>query len=658
MPPTPAPEAKDFVKLGKRVEVLAPSKAWREATVCEVHADGATVHYTGYDAQFDEKIPFKSERLRPFGELQVAHLQKLRSTFVYQGSQGHCPGCGVRMQCENPQALGYIPPAKFKVDEEAPKNKLLTPEEEVNLLLKEDGALEQGPFLYPTRATQVTYKVIANVYLDIRKEPDIDADRIEGESLRFGDTFEVSEIRQSPDLKSYLRLADGRGWVFDWAVVKGARMQLVAPVQDAMASIRESRQSYQRVCQRCWSLWQYNECDEIFRPAFGTPAQDELTAESFEEMLTRTLEPALDACVLAVVDVFDFGSSFKMLQYLSKQLHGKKRVRVRIVANKLDLLPKETNLARLKGWVAREAQQAGLNRIRINDVYPVSCHKGQGIIAVTALFEQTDAPAEFYVVGAANAGKSSLLNRFSLRKRKGVGQVAAVKSDGFTVSVLPGTTIQPLVMKYQQGNIKLIDTPGLLVPGSFSERLTLQDLQQVIPQNGGAGRVTLHMDAGRTLFLGGPARIDLVEGRPFQFTVFRSEKLKIHRTQTSRAMDVVAKLAGTVLTPPMSPQRFTDLQPWVQHRFELQGAGWEGACADVVFHGLGWVSITGCGKCIVEAYAPEGVDVTLREEPLLPYEARWTGVKYVGWPGWFTIKGRTTQGHEAGKIRQKVKGKF
>ena len=40
---------------------------------------------------------------------------------------------------------------------------------------------------------------------------------------------EVAEIYRAPDARNYLKLADGRGWVFDWTYVKGVRMQLVEP---------------------------------------------------------------------------------------------------------------------------------------------------------------------------------------------------------------------------------------------------------------------------------------------------------------------------------------------------------------------------------------------------------------------------------------------
>lgn len=36
---------------------------------------------------------------------------------------------------------------------------------------------------------------------------------------------------------------------------------------------------------------------------------------------------------------------------------------------------------------------------------------------------------------------------------------------------------------------------------------------------------------------------------------------------------------------------------------------------------------------MLEAHAPEGVEISQRE-PLMPFEAKWTGVKYRGFPGW------------------------
>lgn len=53
--PTPN-QVEDFCKKGAKIEVLAPSNRWREAQVVRVGGGVAKVHYTGYDAQFDEEV--------------------------------------------------------------------------------------------------------------------------------------------------------------------------------------------------------------------------------------------------------------------------------------------------------------------------------------------------------------------------------------------------------------------------------------------------------------------------------------------------------------------------------------------------------------------------------------------------------------------------
>eukprot|EP00930_Biecheleria_cincta_P073533 TRINITY_DN60810_c0_g1_i1.p1 TRINITY_DN60810_c0_g1~~TRINITY_DN60810_c0_g1_i1.p1 ORF type:complete len:756 (+),score=107.24 TRINITY_DN60810_c0_g1_i1:73-2340(+) len=661
--PISKPQAKpqDFCKKKAKIEILAPSNRWREGTVVAVGRDGVTVHYNGYDTQFDEQIKYSSGRLREFGALHQAKLQEKKQNFVLE-VQGNCPGCGVKLQCRDKLALGYIPPEKIVQEAPAEAPKVLKPEDEVKLLLQEEGVEELStPAVFSTRATQTTYKVIANVYLDIREEPDVNSARVQGESLAYGDTFQAAEIHRGSDARSYFRLADGRGWVFDWGVIRGAKVQLIEPVSDGRSQIKAAREAArQAVCMRCWGLWHYNDCDEVLRPSYGgkgkkAPRED-LSMESFEALLKKTLQPVQEACIIAVVDVFDFGPSFVLLEYLATLLKGKRSIRLRIVANKFDLLPKDASTPRVRAWVAQEAQRAGHRGMKITDVYPVSCHLGWGIKELTRFLDSSNSERETYIVGAANAGKSSLLNRLTLRKRKAVGQIADADAQGFSVSVLPGTTLAPLAMKYNQGKMRLIDMPGLLVPGTYAERLAMQDLKEITPQQNGAFRLTFRMEEGQSILIGGLARLDFAQGKPCDFTVFVCSKVKLHVTRIYKAEAVAKSMAGDQLTPPMDAGRFDSLLPWSPHRFEVAGLGWDEAGADIVFPGLGWVAITGSGEFVVDAHAPEGIKITKRE-PLMPFEAKWTGVRPRA-PGWYRVNGNSTRGFEVGRAREKLKAKF
>lgn len=53
------------------------------------------------------------------------------------------------------------------------------------------------------------------------------------------------------------------------------------------------------------------------------------------------------------------------------------------------------------------------------------------------------------------------------------------------------------------------------------------------------------------------------------------------------------------------------------------------ASTDIVIAGLGWVSVTGVGDCVVKVTVPGCTSVSTRPA-MLPFESRRTGVKFTG----------------------------
>ena len=107
------------------------------------------------------------------------------------------------------------------------------------------------------------------------------------------------------------------------------------------------------------------------------------------------------------------------------------------------------------------------------------------------LAEEKD--CDVYVVGAANAGKSTLMN-FILRgqeepnkndddetiKRKRRAGNENARKGALTTSPLPGTTLKFIKVDLGQGR-SIYDTPGLLVPGTLTQLLTPEELKIVVP---------------------------------------------------------------------------------------------------------------------------------------------------------------------------------
>jgi len=77
------------------------------------------------------------------------------------------------------------------------------------------GALTPGPpAMPPLLLTQWIYNPDIKMPIDIRATPDLNGPRYPT-TLSPGEIFQVAEERASPDGIIFLRLADGRGWVFD-----------------------------------------------------------------------------------------------------------------------------------------------------------------------------------------------------------------------------------------------------------------------------------------------------------------------------------------------------------------------------------------------------------------------------------------------------------
>ena len=123
--------------------------------------------------------------------------------------------------------------------------------------------------------------------------------------------------------------------------------------------------------------------------------------------------------------------------------------------------------------------------------------------------------------------------------------------------------------------------------------------------------------------------------KPFLFTFFVANQVKLHPTDVSKADDFVANHAGEMLTPPLAPgpERMKQLGEFETHVVEIKGRGWKEAAADITLTGLGWVAVTGAGTAMVEISIPKGIGVQVRP-PLMPFDmwevtARYTGSKAV-----------------------------
>lgn len=331
------------------------------------------------------------------------------------------------------------------------------------------------------------------------------------------------------------------------------------------------------ICRRCFRLKNYNEVQDVG-----------MDSEDFLNLLNGLSDRS--GIIVNVVDIFDFEGSF--INALKRIVGNKKII---LVANKLDLLPKQINHRRVKEWLKRSAKKYGLEA---EEVVLISAEKGWGIKDLLTAINQNRDHEDVYIVGTTNVGKSTLINKLI--------ELSVGEKDVVTTSRFPGTTLDMIDIPLDETSF-MYDTPGIIQEHQMTHLVTEKELKTIIPKKEIKQRV-YQLNESQTLFFGGLARIDYVSGGKRPLICFFSNDLNIHRTKTEKANELWKNQLGDLLTPPNNVSNF-NLKNIKTVRLET---GKEKR--DIMISGLGFITIDSGAKVIVRV--PKNVDVVLRNSIL------------------------------------------
>jgi ribosome biogenesis GTPase YqeH len=340
-------------------------------------------------------------------------------------------------------------------------------------------------------------------------------------------------------------------------------------------------QKEQPVCRRCYRITHYNEVapvaihhDEFVRIVSGIGRKK--------------------ALVVNMVDLFDFSGSW--IDNLRRYVGGNP---VLLVANKVDLLPRQSNLERVEHWLRKEVEKKG---IQLERVILVSARKGINVEQVKAFIEKYADERDVYVVGTANTGKSTLINRL-------IRMFGDTEEVELTTSRFPGTTLSTVELNIPHYKHRIIDTPGIMTTHRLTDLVCPHCLKLITPDHTIDPKV-YQLNSGQTLFAGGLARFDFVAGERQSFVLYFANQLEIHRTKLENADALYEKHVGGLLVPPCG-ECGDYLRDLVTHRLTFQ----EGGPLDIVISGLGWLSVRG-SACEIRVKVPRGVNVSVRRSIL------------------------------------------
>jgi len=513
-------------------------------------------HYCGLKL-FDKHLScFENSKLthRQFSTETDKSTQTSKSIVYSTNILGSCSGCGAALQSDHPLEPGYIS-TKPQPIVESSKGKNLSFEE---------------------------IEFIKQISKDAEKEKDDKND----------ENIDIEELKEeiSPPI---MKKADPDSLNFD------SDIELPKSVARNLGESITTTQR-DRVCKRCHSLKNYGQV-----VAVQVPLASDVVNELLLPLKTQQV------FIIKVVDVFDIGGTIvdKFYRYIGPDN------KVVLVVNKVDLLPKDVVLSRVRAWIKRFIKVKHPKLFpRLVGIQLISAKTGHGIKeALYKIDELNSSNRDLFVIGSTNVGKSTFVNK--------VVRLSGKSSPNITVSRAHGTTLSNIYLSYpRKPGTNIVDTPGLASDRVAAANIGVEPKKSV-------RATTVRLKRGKSVFFGGLGRLDYLDGEPqaIYATVFAAAQVKLHVTNTDTADDLHEKHCGTLLTPPYinkNKDNADKLKVQLHSReFELDGKRWKDAICDVVLPGVGWVAINALGKFKMQAWSVVGSETYLRE-PLMPFEMR------------------------------------
>ncbi|VTZ70211.1 GTP-binding protein, putative [Plasmodium chabaudi chabaudi] len=314
--------------------------------------------------------------------------------------------------------------------------------------------------------------------------------------------------------------------------------------------------------------------------------------------------------VLYIIDITNIENTILPELYIGCK---NKDINIIWLVNKIDCLPKSTNLDIIKIWFRNMIRQ--IKNTHINDLIFISalkCYNYNILEERMKTYIDIDKGIDIYIVGCVNVGKSSFLNSFlKFINYKHIGDIYSKrKKGGVTVSNIPYTTLNYNVFKLKK-DVNIIDTIGIPTKYQYSSILYKDiDLNSIII-NKKIQPFTYKLKDDYSIILGSLCYINLIYGNFALLTFYISNKVTIHMCRSEKIENFLEKKKCSFLYPPHVYSDFDLLKPFVKHTVKVLGKDYE-SIDDIVISDLCWFSITGRGIKIFEIYAPKNIKIYRR----------------------------------------------
>lgn len=351
---------------------------------------------------------------------------------------------------------------------------------------------------------------------------------------------------------------------------KGCGATLQNEDSSAIGYTPDLKQDY---CQRCYRIRHYGDVTINLQQGIET---------------NRTLEKIneTEGTVFWIVDLFNLESG--LISRLNRKLPGKDIV---MILTKRDVLPSTLGDQKILDYVRGRLKDEGTqvkDIILAGHMLKKDDESKEILGKIRSAMHHAKGNAVIFM-GAANAGKSTLINRIMDR-------------EDLTTSRNPGTTLDLVPMEWE--GMTVYDTPGLENIHSVLSWILPKDLKTVIPVKPIKPLVT-QIYEDQSFAAGGLARLDVVCDGKATVVGYFSRSLPVHRGKLSDADRLWNDHLGEMLSPSIDTSMLT------MHTYTAPALK-PGEKMDIVIQGLGWFCVSGDVKKIY-VRVHKGIYVTFRK---------------------------------------------
>lgn len=240
-----------------------------------------------------------------------------------------------------------------------------------------------------------------------------------------------------------------------------------------------------KICNRCFRLKNYGEYTNVT-----------LNNKDYKQILSQINPQNL---VVYIMDILNLNpNTFPKFPNLI------------LVLTKRDILPKSIKDEK----IITNLKQSYPNFL---DILCVSSIKNYNIDKLYQTIKKYSHQQEVYLIGNTNSGKSTLLNTL-IKNYDEKGQKPTI-----TTSMYPSTTLDKVEIKL--GELKLIDTPGLIEEGNIINNLTTKELKNLTPKKEIKPK-TCQITGTGSILIGSYVRIDYETNKANSFVIYTANGIQ------------------------------------------------------------------------------------------------------------------------------------